>query len=139
MIVGEKEFDVNRLWKTITISDQCNDYINMHLEMLALNLDLQANPKPMVFKYADVFPYCTCDIILPEDSVNYVYFLVSVQDFDKNYVVQTENLAQLSHQHNKDNNAKENNYPYYRPYCIAAYICGLSHMEQYRRECLEDL
>ncbi len=65
---------------------------------------------------------------------------MSVQNFDKDYVVQTGNIAQHFHEHNKGNGAKEtsNPYYYYHPCCVSAYICSLSHMDQYTRECLED-
>ena len=63
--------------------------------------------------------------------------LVSIRDFDKDYVGQTKNLARRFAEHQCGRGARGTSDPYYCPYCIAAYICGLSHMDKTQRECLE--
>ena len=43
--------------------------------------------------YADDYPYLTSDIILPMDSTGFIYLLVSIRYFDRDYVGQKENLS----------------------------------------------
>ena len=66
-----------------------------------------------------------------------IYMLVSVRDFDRDYVGQTENIARRFDEHNRGSGSQATSDPYYRPYCVAAYICGLSHFDRSQREHLE--
>ena len=63
--------------------------------------------------------------------------LVSVRDFDRDYVGQTTHLAKRFCEHNSGRGAVETADPYYQPWCMGAYICGLSHMDKTGREDLE--
>ena len=58
-------------------------------------------------------------------------------DFDKDYIGQTVNISDRFYQHNTGRGARGTKDPYYRPYCVAAYICGMSHMEKVDREAIE--
>ena len=136
IIVGPKEYAINRMWDLITISNQWTPYVEELLGRLSLNGGSGPSPS-RVMEYSEVFPYRTCDISLPTDSTGYVYMLVSIRDFDKDYVDQTKNLARRFAEHQCGRGARGTSDPYYCPYCIAAYICGLSHMDKTQRECLE--
>ena len=139
IIVGGMEFAINKFWELIVLGDQWTTYIEMLLARLSVNSDNQNNNDihANAVSYAQAFPYRTCDISLPTDDSGYVYFLVSVRDFDKDYVGQTENIANRLYQHNSGRGARGTKDPYYRPYCVAAYICGMSHMETVDREAIE--
>ena len=138
VIVGPQEFAVDKMWELITLRNQWTAYIDVLLSTHSVNSNGEDGVNQnMTLPYADVYPYRTCDIILPTDTSGYVYFLVSVRDFDRDYIGQTKNLAQRFNQHNSGQGAEGTADPYYRPYCVAAYICGLSHMEKVGRESLE--
>ena len=47
----------------------------------------------LTMEYPDMFPYHTCNITLLMGSTGYVYMLVSVRDFDMDYIGQAKNLV----------------------------------------------
>ena len=64
--------------------------------MLLQKLTVNSNNKKIkkkIFDYAKTYSYCVANIILPTVQIGFVYFLVSVWDFDKNYIGQTEHLS----------------------------------------------
>ncbi len=63
--------------------------------------------------------------------------LVSVKDCSRTYVGQTENLSKRLYQHNKGWGAVGTADPQNRPYAVAAYICGMGHMNHVEREGIE--
>jgi predicted GIY-YIG superfamily endonuclease len=65
------------------------------------------------------------------------YMLVSVKDCSRTYVGQTENISKCLYQHNKGWGAVGTADPQYRPYAVAAYICGMGHMNRVEREGIE--
>ena len=136
IIVGLKDEAIDRLWQLITTSTQWSEYEDMILERLSIRGDGANHQGPQrPLEYAESFPYRTCDIALP--SAPAVYMLVSVRDFDRDYVGQTTELAERFCQHNSGQGAIETADPYYQPWCMGAYICGLSHMDKMGREELE--
>lgn len=90
-----------------------------------------------VISFPSVYPYRISDISLPSDSTGFVYMLVSVKDCSRTYVGQTENISKRLYQHNKGWGAVGTADPQYRPYAVAAYICGMGHMERVEREGIE--
>ena len=124
------------MWDLITLSNHWTNYIDVLLNRLSVN-GSENRLENNILPYAESYPYRTCDIQLPSDSSGYVYFLVSVRDFDRDYIGQTQNISTRFAQHNSGRGAEGTADPYYRPYCVAAYICGLSHMEKADREALE--
>ena len=137
MIVGDETWAVNHMWKLITVCNQWVPYVEELLERLSVNGNGSCEGVSRMMDYCEVFPYRTCDINLPTDSTGYVYMLVSVRDFDRDYVGQTENIVRRFDEHQRGYGARATSNPYYRPYCVAAYICGLSHMDKTQRESLE--
>ena len=137
MIVGDETWAVNHMWKLITVCNQWVPYVEELLERLSVNGNGSCEGVSRMMDYCEVFPYRTCNINLPTDSTGYVYMLVSVRDFDRDYVGQTENIVRRFDEHQRGYGARATSNPYYRPYCVAAYICGLSHMDKTQRESLE--
>ncbi len=66
-----------------------------------------------------------------------MYFLVLVKDCGRTYVGQTKNISRHLKEHNKGWGAMGTAEPQYRPYAVAAYICGMPHIDKRGRECLE--
>ncbi len=90
-----------------------------------------------VISVPSVYPYRISDFSLPSDSTSFVYMLVSVKDCSRTYVGQTENISKRSYQHNKGWGAVGTADPQYRPYAVAAYSCGMGHMNRIECEGIE--
>ncbi len=87
-----------------------------------------------VTSFLSVYPYRISDISLPLDSTGFVCMLVLVKDGSRTYVGQTENISKRLYQHNKVWGAVGAADPPYRPYAVAAYICGMGCMNCVERE-----
>ena len=87
--------------------------------------------------YAATYPFRTCDIPLPSDDTGFVYMIVSVRDVTRTYVGETKNIDTRFKQHNSGYGAVGTADPMYRPYCMAGYICGMSHVTPSGRMALE--
>ena len=138
IIVGETKFAVDKIWNLITIGTQWTAYIDQLLDRLSVN----GNGGPIrdvdtVISFPSVYPYRISDISLPSDSTGFVYMLVSVKDCSRTYVGQMENISKRLYQHNKGWGAVGTADPQYRPYAVAAYICGMGHMNRVEREGIE--
>jgi hypothetical protein len=127
---------MDRLWTLITTSNQWTEFIEVLLNSLSINGDQTSDPCPTLH-LADRLPYRTCDIELPTDATGYVYMLVSVRDFDRDYIGQCENISRRLDEHNRGVGSLGTASAHYRPYFPAAYICGLSHLDRQMREHLE--
>jgi predicted GIY-YIG superfamily endonuclease len=141
IIVGDPDRAIEHMWKLLTIGNQWTEYIESLLERLSMNkLNEEGNTTMQdssSFDYDSVFPFRTCDIELPSDNTGYVYMLVSLRDFDRTYVGQTQNISVRLTQHNSGNGARETRDPYYRPYCLAGYMCNMGHLSKGHREDIE--
>ena len=74
---------------------------------------------------------------IPTDNTGCVYCLVSVRNKDNIYIGQTEYLAQRLIQHNSGRGSRSTEDIQNRPWAVASYICGLSHLNRIERMCLE--
>jgi hypothetical protein len=90
-----------------------------------------------VLDILEVYPYRISDISLPDDDSGLVYFLVLVKDCGRTYVGQTKNISRHLKEHNKGWGAMGTVEPQYRPYIVAAYICGMPHIDKRGCKCLE--
>ena len=82
-IVGSCSEAISIMWSLITRGDQWTDYIEMLLSRLTLRVNINSVNDAMIFDYAEAYPYRVLDIRIPSDKTGFVYFLVSVRDFDK--------------------------------------------------------
>ena len=90
------------------------------------------------FDIPDSYPFCLNDgYILPTDNTGYVYCLVSRAHLDHIYIGQTKCICQRLIQHNSDTGSLSTENIRYRPWAVAAYICGLGHMTKIERMSLE--
>jgi len=136
-IVGSCSEAISIMWSLITRGDQWTDYIEMLLSRLTLRANINSANDAMIFDYAEAYPYRVSDIRMPSDKTGFVYFLVSVRDFDKDYIGQTECVARRLLEHNSGYGSTSTSDPFYRPYCVAAYITGLGALDKRGREELE--
>ncbi len=88
----------------------------------------------MVISVSSMYPYRISEFSLPSNSTGFVYMLESVKDCSRTYVGQMENISKRVYQHNTGWGAVGTADPQYRPYAVAAYICGMGHMNRVERE-----
>lgn len=137
IIVGDKNWAIDRIWSLITQQNQWTNFIEDLLERLSVN-GAPSDELSNIFRYSDNYPYRVSDIQLPTDSSGFVYLLASVKDFDRTYTGETTNLPRRLYQHNSGYGSKgTRTSPLHRPYFVAAYICGLSHLNKGERMSLE--
>ena len=106
------------------------------LKMISLNsTNIQ---EQHIFDVFDSYPFCLNDgAILPTDSTGFVYCLVSREHRDHIYIGETKCLTQRLIQHNSGSGSLSTENIKYRPWGVAAYICGLGHMSKVERMGLE--
>ena len=136
IIVGNKEFALNRMWDLITVGTQWTRYIEQLLERMSVG-GTASITNGDVLDMSEVYPYMISDISLPDDESGFVYFLVSVKDCGRTYVGQSKNISRRLKEHNKGWGAMGTAEPQYRPYAVAAYMCGMPHIDKRGRESLE--
>ena len=69
------------------------------------------------------FPFCICDISLPQDQTGYTYFLMSRKNKNFVYIGSTLCLRSLLIKHNSGTGSFEVPIQY-RSYLLMVYICG---------------
>ena len=76
---------------------------------------------------------------IPTENTRYVYCLVSVRNKDNIYIGQTKCLAQRLIQYNSGTVSRSAGDIQNRPWAVASYICGLSHLNRIERISLEKI
>ena len=137
-IVGPRSDAIRIMWSLITRGDQWTDYIDMLYSRLTLRANGDSVNDALIFDYAEAYTYCVSDIKVLTYKTGVVYFLVSVLDFDKDCIGQTQCLIRWLQEHNSRYGLTSTCDPFYRPYCVAAYITGLGALSRRRREELEE-
>ncbi len=136
IIVGNKEFALNRMWDLITVGTQWTRYIEKLLERMSVGGTAPSTGGD-VLDISEVYPYRISDISLPDDNSSFVHFLVLVMDCGRTYVGQTKNISRRLKEDNKGWGAMGTAEPQYRPYTVAAYICRMPHIDKRGRVCLK--
>ena len=91
-----------------------------------------------VFDYPSVFPFRLGDgNPIPTDTTGFIYCLISCRYMNEIYIGQTKCLSQRLIQHNSGNGSQGTEDIRLRPWGVAAYICGLSHLSTVERMSLE--
>ncbi len=130
IIVGNKEFALNRMWDLVTVGTQWIRYIEQLLERMSVGGTASSITSVDVSVISEVYPYRISDISLPDDESGFVYFLVSVQNCGRTYVGQTKNISRRLKEHNNGWGAMGTAEPQHRPYAVAAYICRMPHIDK---------
>jgi hypothetical protein len=92
IIVGNKEFALNRMWDLITVVTQWTQYIEKLLERMSVGGTAPSTGGD-VLDISEVYPYRISDISLPDNNSGFVYFLVLVKDCGRTFVGQTKNIS----------------------------------------------
>jgi predicted GIY-YIG superfamily endonuclease len=144
IIVAENFNDaIDEMWNVITKGNQWTAYVENLLERLSIhpskltNMEEILSPEARVIDLSRTYPMRMCDFDLPTDSSGYVYYIFSVREPERGYIGETKNLSHRLYTHNRGRGAKDTADVFYRPYSIAAYIFGLSHMDTQQRRRLE--
>jgi predicted GIY-YIG superfamily endonuclease len=136
IIVGDREFAVGKMWDLITVGTKWSRYVEDLLKRVSIG-GSQSTVRNGAVVTPEAYPFRISDMSLPDDDSGFVYFLVLVRDCGRTYIGQTTSISQRLKKHNSGWGAKGTAEPQYRPYAVAAYICGLSHMDKRGREGLE--
>jgi hypothetical protein len=76
--------------------------------------------------------YRVKDLLLPTDSLGYVYLLVSLKDLSVTYIGSTKNLAMRFNRHNSGIASQQTHDTRYKPWGLLAYITGFAgNTQQY--------
>lgn len=139
IIVGEKNYAINKMWELITIGNQWTKYTNHVLSLISNTSDNEDQQHTTsVFDYASVCPFRLNDSnIIPTDITGFIYCLVSTKYKNNIYIGQTKCLSQRLIQHNSGSGSHGTQDIRYRPWAVIAYICGLSHFTKIERMSLE--
>ena len=70
------------------------------------------------------FPFCICDVSLPQCTMGYVYMLISIKDLTFTYNRKTKSIRKIIQQHNSGVGSVAPDPLHLRPYANLAYICG---------------
>ena len=139
IIVGDRQYAINHLWNVICVGNQWTSYIEELLQRLSINRNGATTQCENTINYADLYPFRTCDIILPRDTSGYVYMIASVKHPDRTYIGQTQDLCRRFYEHNRGHGGAQGTAdPNHHPYFMVAFICGLSHMTESGRTALEE-
>ena len=138
IIVGDKEFAVNKMWDLATTANQWTEIMESILNMVTINSDgsTEFNPRYSL-NYTHNYPYQLSNLALPSDSTGYVYILISLRNKNFTYIGQTQNIRQRLRNHNLGHGAFGTSSPEDRPFAVAGLICGLGHKNVRYREYLE--
>ena len=137
VIVGDKQFAIDKMWELITQGNQWTSYCEHILRLISINAEGSNQQRRTIFEYPTVFPFRMCDGIIPTDNSGFVYCLVSVRNPSRIYIGETECLSQRLIQHNSGHGAEGTRDIRHRPWAVASYICGLSNMVSNDRFSLE--
>ena len=96
------------------------------------------NQESQIFDFTSSYPFSLSDgNTIPTDSTVYVYCLVSRKYLDHIYIGETKCLSQRLIQHNSGSGSLSTQDIMDRPWAVAAFMCGLSHMTKIQRMSLE--
>lgn len=137
IIVGEKNYAIQKMWELILLFNQWTKYTDSILKMISINSS-QNEVESDTFDYTSVYPFRLINgNVLPTDNTGYVYCLISKRHFEQIYIGETRCISQRLIQHNSGAGSTSTNNIRYRPWAVAAFICGLAHMNKSERMSLE--
>ena len=135
VIVGEKQYAIQKMWELITCANQWTKYMECVSNVILINVDKE---EAQVFDIPRVYPFKVVNFGLPSDNTGYVYCLVSRKDHGEIYIGTTENIAQRLKKHNSAKGGPRGTAnPNLGPWAVASYICGLAHMNAGERISIE--
>ena len=129
ILVGDKESILDALELIILQRSQWSDYEEAVLRIITINNE--DNDGPIVFCPPTTFPFRVRDLELPNCMTGFVYFLISVNDHDRIYIGETEDLGRRLKQHNSGNGTAFTKIG--RPYAVFAYVCGFNANQDVRK------
>ena len=118
---------LDHLCELLLKTTQYGDYIDHLLNILNVDV-IYNNIKPLEMQN---FPFRICDIEIPDDNSGFVYCLLSTQDYNTTYIGQTFNLRRRLKEHNSGYGAKQTEAEIFRPWALAAFVCGFKKQREY--------
>ena len=137
IVVGDKQYAIQKMWEIITKGTQWTKFTMNVLNMITIN-QIDNNQNNYSIDYNKVYPFRITDgDIIPTDRTGYIYCLISKRYHDEIYIGQTQCLSQRLINHNSGHGSYSTNSIQKRPWAVAAYICGLSHLSRIERLSME--
>lgn len=137
IVVGPKSFAINHMWELITTRTQWTDLMENILDQVTINA-AGSEGVPNFIDFPRNYPFRVCDASLPNDNTGYVYILVSLRNRLFTYIGEADNVNTRERDHNSGHGAIGTANPADRPFKVAAYITGLSHLTRAERMSLEN-
>ena len=117
------------MWELITMGNQWTRYSNHILNLITINTNDDGNNNNNVFYYSNVYPFPLSDgNIMPIENTGYVYCLVSTRNKDQINIVETHCFSQGLIRNNSGRGSQSMQDIINRPWDVASYIFGSSHM-----------
>ena len=99
IFVGNKQDTLDALKAIFLSRNQWSDYIEHVLSIVTINDNSNAPANFHTMNQND-YPFCICDISLPNPQSGFIYFLISVRDKSFTYIGSTICLLERLPQHN---------------------------------------
>ena len=127
-IIGDEEYAVNKMWEVICKKNQWSDLTESILRNLSVSADTEdlfENTDYRIVDMARHYPYNLSSLVLPDESCSScVYLLVSLTNMSRMYVGETINIGGRLKTHNTSSGTIGTAPAIFKPYGLAAYICG---------------
>ena len=139
IIVGEPNYAIDRIWSVICQGTQYTNLMDSIINKFSINADGVENEDEddLELDMTVVHPYKPSNMILPQNKTGFVYLIASIANMEMSYVGQTKCISRRMNEHNSGIGAVATAPASYKPYCLAAYLTGLSHMDKSGRMSLE--
>ena len=122
IIVGQNiEWEKNKLWNVLCTPTQWTRFEERILALITLNQNGQV-PQLRSTDYHHIYPFRVRDILIPTETVVYVYIIISKSNTNFNYIGKTMNISQRLSIHNSAHGAVDTACITRRPYALAGLI-----------------
>jgi hypothetical protein len=126
IIVGQKiDWEKKRLWDVLCTLTQWTHLQEQTLSLITFN---QSGPMPQLLltDYHCVYPFRVKDMLIPTETIGYVYMVISKRDANLTYIGETQNISQRFNQHNSGHAASSDTTPIKLcPYALAGHISSV--------------
>ena len=125
IIVGQDiNWVKNKLWTVLCTPTQWSRLEERILGLITLNEDGPV-PQLLLTDYHRDYPFRIRDILIPTESVGFVYIIISKSDPNFTYIGQTQNISQRLDSHNRGHGAIDTACIERRPYALAGLISSV--------------
>ncbi len=118
------EWVKKKLWNVLCTPTQWTCFEERTLALITLNQNSQV-PQMQTTDYHCIYPFRVRDILIPTETVGYVYIIISKRDTNFTYISKTLNISQRLSIHNSGHGAVDTACITHRPCALAGLISGV--------------